>query len=159
MRLASRLIVLTLLCAAGCGTTATATYLSDEPVSGPPRSARSVRLFASGPPARPHEDVALIHVDQTRGLNEQGTDIMIERLKKVGGEMGCDGVVLMGLRDRTGWRDSDSLLYLLDPDMTTLDATCIVFTDAPRVRPAAVERGTSYGVAAVGQNADLEQPR
>jgi hypothetical protein len=159
MRLLSSLIVLTLLCAAGCGTTATATYLTDEPMSAPPRAARSVRIFASGPPARPHEDIALIHVDQTRGLNEQGTEVMLDRLKQQAGEMGCDGVVLQGFRDRTGWRGSDSFLALLDPDATTLDATCIVFTEPPRGRPAAVDRGRDYGVAATNQKLDFEQPR
>lgn len=72
-------------------------------------------------------DVAILQVTQTHGLNEQGLDLMIDRLRTRAAQLGCDAVVVGGIRERDGF-PADSAYYLLDPGATTLHGTCIVFT-------------------------------
>jgi len=93
--------------------------------------ASSVRLYTSGPPEQPHADVAILQVEQAHGLNEQGLDIMLDRLRTRAAQIGCDGVVVGGIRERDGF-PAGTTFYLLDPGATTLHGTCIVFTGKPR---------------------------
>jgi hypothetical protein len=123
-----RMVALAAWVASGCGTSVTETYVNGPPGTAIPRSPRSVRIFTSGPPSRPHMDVALLEVEQTHGLNEQGTALMIDRLRERAAQMGCDAVVVGGIRERDGFPPGSGF-YLLDPGATTLHATCIVFTD------------------------------
>lgn len=71
-RLALVPALLVLACSA-CGTSVSETYLNDPPATMVPRAHRSVRIYASGPPTRPHMDVAILQVEQAHGLNEQGS--------------------------------------------------------------------------------------
>jgi hypothetical protein len=81
-----------------------------------------VQVFASTPPAEPHVGVALLEVEQQEGLNRQGTDYMIQRLREKAAELGCDAVYLENASEHEG---EDSYL---DPDAHRLLAACIVFT-------------------------------
>jgi len=113
----------------------TETYINGPPPTMSPRGRHSVLVYASGPPSRPHMDVAILQVSQTHGLNEQGLDLMIDRLRTRAAQLGCDGVVVGGIRERDGIPPG-SAYYLLDPGATTLHGTCIVFTGkAPAVTP------------------------
>jgi hypothetical protein len=127
LRLASAIVALLL---SACGTSVSETYVNDPPATMVPRSHRSVRIYASGPPARPHMDVAILEVVQDHGLNEQGLDIMLDHLRARAAQMGCDGVVVGGIRERDGVPPGNAF-YLLDPGATTLHGTCIVFTSKP----------------------------
>jgi hypothetical protein len=109
-----------------CGTFTETTFLNAPPRPLPPRPAESVQVFSAGPPSIPHVDVALIEARQTRSLNEQGTDLMIQRLREQAGAIGCDAIVLGGLADHQGSRDS-----WVDPGATIRQATCIVYADEP----------------------------
>lgn len=81
-------------------------------------------------------EVAIFEVTQTHGLNEQGLDIMIDRLRTRAAKLGCDAVVIGGIRERDGF-PAGSAYYLLDPGATTLHGTCIVFTG--KASPARAE--------------------
>jgi hypothetical protein len=145
-----------LLFAAGCGTSVTATALNGGPDL-VPRPTRRVQVFASGPPHRPYRDVALLEVEQTHSLNEQGTALMIERLRERAAQLGCDGVVFGGFTERDGAQPGSGW-DLIDPGATTLRATCIVFRDAPMVRTAAsVSRPATLD--GNPQRSDWEEPR
>lgn len=111
-----------------CGTFVTETYVNDPPLGSTPRTPQSVQIFTSSPPSRLHVDVALLEVVQTHGLNEQGRAIMIHRLRTRAANMGCDAVVLGGIREHNG-ASRGSGFDLLDPGSTTMHATCIMFTD------------------------------
>jgi len=145
-----------LLCASGCGTFVTTTLINDGYGAGEPRQPRSIAIFSSGPPATPHVDVALLEAEQTHGLNDQGTDVMLERLREQAGKLGCDGIVLGSFSSRgsdlagTGWEP-------FDPGSTTLHATCIVYRERTRARPAP-PRGPVDPIAE-HQLADFEEPR
>jgi hypothetical protein len=149
-------LTLFVLLAAGCGTSVTATSLNGRSWDASPRSARSVRVYASGAPLRAHDDVALLEAEQTHSLNEQGTNVMLRQLRQRAGQLGCDGIVLLGFTERDG-APPGSGYYFLDPGATTLRATCIVFRDEP-YRPA---RPTARLVApaAPQQRFDGEEPR
>jgi hypothetical protein len=121
-----------LLAVSACGTQVSETYLNQPPAKMAPRGPGSVLLYASGPPTRPHMDVAILQVEQSRGLNDQGLDLMLDRLRVRAAQLGCDGVVVGGIRERSGAAPGTAY-HLLDPGATTLHGTCIVFTGA---RPA-----------------------
>jgi hypothetical protein len=93
-------------------------------------------VLASAPPSEPHVDVALLQVEQAEGLNRQGTDYMIQRLREKAGELGCDAIYIKSASEHSG--DDDSLLPLLDPDTHSLLAACIVYTP-----PASAESAES----------------
>jgi|GEM_PF-3698277 len=114
-----------------CGTSVTETYINGPPGTLAPRDRHSVRLYTSGPPEEPHADVAILQVEQAHGLNEQGLDIMLDRLRTRAAQIGCDGVVVGGIRERDGF-PAGTTFYLLDPGATTLHGTCIVFRGEPR---------------------------
>jgi hypothetical protein len=143
----------------GCGTFVTVTPLNG---SLPPRSEYRVPVdvFASGPPARPHHDVALLEVEQTHGLNEQGTDVMLHHLRSRAETLGCDGIVLGGFREHGGGPDGTAW-KLIDPSTTTLHATCIVYREEEvgtfaRVRASDPD---DEGQVANSQRIDQEDPR
>jgi len=123
----------------GCGT-----YVDFTPLNQPPhaliaRSPASVQVFASGPPARPHVDVAVIEAVQTHSLNEQGTGLMIERMRQQAAALGCDAIVLGGTTDHQGAQPGSGW-DLLDPGSTKRQATCVVFDDPPAPRRMKKER-------------------
>jgi hypothetical protein len=125
--------VLAMLIVPACGTSVTETYIDGPPGTLAPRERHSVRIYASGPPAQPHTDVAILQVEQSHGLNEQGLDIMLDRLRTRAAQLGCDGVVVGGMRERDGF-PAGTAFYLLDPGATTLHGTCIVFKGQPVAR-------------------------
>ena len=152
----STAIALLLLGAFGCGT-----HVSSTPINGsgtrPPRTARSVAIYASGAPDRPYRELAVMRVEQDRGLNERGMNLMLDRLRDHAGEMGCDGVVLGGVSERDGaaWH----VFWPLDPGATTMTATCIVFRDQRRAPRVADASGMDRSPPAAGQRWDGEEPR
>ena len=107
----------------GCGTFVTETLINPPPRPLTPRGYESVQVFSSTPPKRPYVDVALMEVEQTHDLNVRGTDLMIQRLRERAGTIGCDAVVIGGMRER----GSDTKVF--DSGSTTLHATCIVYDD------------------------------
>ena len=107
----------------GCGTFANSTVINDSPRPMYARPPRSVAVFSSGPPTRPHVDVAVITVEQTHDLNEQGMDIIIASMREKAAQMGCDAVVL-GSRSE---RDAASTLF--NSGATTQLGTCIVYDE------------------------------
>lgn len=106
----------------GCGTFVTATPINPAPRPLVPRAPESVQVLASGSPLEPHVDVALLEVEQSEGLNRQGLDYMIQRLREKAAELGCDAVYVKNKSAREG---DDAWL---DPDTTQLLASCVVFT-------------------------------
>jgi hypothetical protein len=146
----------------GCGTFVTVTPLDPRPTmtAGPPSL---VDVYSSGPPTRAHHDVALLEVEQTHGLNEQGTPLMIRRLREQAAAMGCDGIVLGGFRERDG-APTGSSWALVDPGSTTLHATCIVYRDEEvgSFTPpsgAAARAAPGEPTFATRQRIDREEPR
>jgi hypothetical protein len=120
---------LAVLILAGCGTSVTMTRLQPIHVSTklPPSS---VEVFASGPPRRPYDDVALLQA--TTG--DDDTPEMIRHLQERAAEAGCDAIVLGGFTDHQGGEHA-SIWRLIDPASTTLTAACIVYRDEEVVLP------------------------
>jgi len=59
------------------------------------RAPRDVTIFATGAPARPFVEVALIQSRKEWGTTEQAEGIF-ERMRVAAARMGCDGLVLLG---------------------------------------------------------------
>jgi hypothetical protein len=114
--------------AMGCGTFVTDTRINPSPRPLRARAPATVEVYASSPPVRPHVDIALLEVQQTRGLNPQGTALMIENLRERAGALGCDALFLGGMSDHQG-ADPGSGFDLIDPGATIRQATCIVYSD------------------------------
>jgi len=131
-------------CTAGCGTYATETWIAEPPVraSGLERRGR-VDVYGSAPPARPYHEVAFIEVQQTHGLNERGTGVMIDRMRTKAAAMGCDAVFL-----KSTWEHATALPFsassILDPGITYFQGICLVYDVSEQV-------GSFRGSAADGE--------
>jgi hypothetical protein len=112
--------------ALGCGTVVYATPINSAPRPLVPRAPQSVEILVSGPPSEPYVDVALLEVRQDEGLNRQGTDYMIQRLREKAGELGCDAVFIKNRGEHVG-TDPDVPFAFGDPDAQTMLASCIVY--------------------------------
>lgn len=88
------------------------------------RRAEAVELYSSQSPIRQHVDVALLEVTQTEDFNEQGTDLMIRKMRETAGEMGCDAIVIGGRSERGPGKFSSA--------SHSMQATCVVYTAPPR---------------------------
>jgi hypothetical protein len=147
---------------AGCGTFVDFTPLNESPRPLSPRALGSVEVFSSGAPTRPHVDVALVEAVQTHSLNEQGTGLMVQRMREQAAAMGCDAIVLGGATDHQG-APPGSGWDLLDPGATKRQATCIVYEDSTSVHPfrTAPQRvaATPAREDVVRQHEDQEAPR
>jgi hypothetical protein len=92
----------------------------------------SVELFTSGPPARPHVDVALLEAEATSGLSTDRTPEMLGELRARGAQMGCDAIVLGGMSSRDpNLGDAETWLVKHPRDRKGVFATCIVYTAPP----------------------------
>ena len=162
MRATLLLVVLSGALVGGCGTFVDFTPINDPPHPLRARSAASVEVLSSGAPARPHVDVALVEVEQTHSLNEQGTGLMIQRMREQAAAIGCDAIVLNGVTDHQGAQPGSGW-DLVDPGATKREATCVVYDDP---EPVHEFRRTQPTVAAAPpraggapQRLDLEEPR
>jgi hypothetical protein len=144
----------------GCGTFVDFTPINTPPHALQPRSNESVEVLAS-PPARPHVDVALVEVEQTHSLNEQGTGLMIQRMREQAAAIGCDAIVLRGVTDHQG-AEPGSGWDLLDPGSTKREATCIVYSDEEPVGSFRAATPTTSArparQTAALQRVDMEEP-
>jgi hypothetical protein len=157
MRTDISLLVSGALLVAGCGTFVEFTPINSPPHLLSPRSPESVEMLSSGSPARPHVDVALLEVEQTHSFNEEGTGLMIRRLREQAAAMGCDAVVLGGVTDHQGAQPGSGW-DLLDPGSTKRQATCVVYDDPEPVRSLEPARAPIAGAEVVQQRRDNENP-
>lgn len=108
-----RWIVLATL--AACGTTITETRLNPTPSNARRHAAQEVEMLASGPPARPHVDVAILIVSR----QADPLDEALAELRATAGAMGCDALVVA---------PTGHVAAGMSPGQ--LSATCVVYTDA-----------------------------
>jgi len=106
------------------------------------RPARSVEIFASSPPTRPHVDVALLRAD---GGSIGDTQAMVQSLTERAAELGCDALFFSGAGERPG---APGDLYLFDPGSHQLYGTCVVYLSdaAPSPGSTASPTPTNNGV-------------
>jgi hypothetical protein len=87
-----------------------------------PRSAAAVELFTSGPPQRPHADIALL--EATPSPRENDVPSLLARMRETAAQMGCDAVVVANVQTQVFEHGGG--------DRTTVTGTCIVY-EAPAV--------------------------
>jgi hypothetical protein len=116
---------------AACGTTIRATPINPEPHPLPPRSPESVEVFASGPPVRPHVDVSFLEAANASVYSTDQTPQFIAKLRVEAAAMGCDGIVIGGVTNRTVGSDGFSER---PGNIRGVVATCIAYTDVERVQ-------------------------
>lgn len=91
-----------------------------------PRPPVSIELFSSGPPSRPHVDVAYLEAEQETNLSFDDTEQFFTLLRDRAASMGCDGVVIGGVT-----HSADVLASVaanIHASRKGLTATCIVYT-------------------------------
>jgi hypothetical protein len=116
---ASLLAIFTL---AACGTAITQTGINAPPHAMTSRSPASVEIFSSGPPTRPHVDVAVLEGQQQSEWSLDNQSDIIRQLRARAAEMGCDGLVITGPDNgAAGNRDYTTTLH-------GFLATCIAYT-------------------------------
>jgi len=110
-------------CASGCVLSSVeTTRLNAAPRPLVARPARSVEIYSSSPPTRPHVDVALLRADQANFGTD--TPAMLQSLAERAGELGCDALFVSGASERAASRGD---LSLFDPGSHNLFATCIAY--------------------------------
>ncbi len=100
---------------AGCAATLTSTQVNQPPAPMFRRSPESVELFTSGPPLRPHTDVAVLEAQS--GLTERSTGDLIGLLREKAGAQGCDGLVVTAVETHISRYE----------ERKTVTGTCIVY--------------------------------
>ena len=88
------------------------------------RPIESVELFTSGPPVRPHTDVAVLEAEP--GLSERSTGDLIGRMREKAAAQGCDGLVVTGVDTQVSHREGER---------KTVTGTCIVYAPTPIENP------------------------
>jgi len=119
---------LALLIAAGCGTSISSTVINPSPRPLTPRRPESVQIFSSGPPPRPHVDVAYLEAEQQTDLSLDGTADFIAKLRRHAAALGCDGVVIGG---NTNHATGSIIDYHVPVSLRGMTATCIVYVPEP----------------------------
>ena len=119
-----RLLLLASFLFAGCGAQISSTQVNQPPAPMFRRPVESVELFTSGPPTRPHTDVALLEAEP--GFTERSTGELIERLREKAAAQGCDGLVVTGV---------DTQLIHGAGDRKTVTGTCIVYAPTAVANP------------------------
>jgi hypothetical protein len=118
----------------GCGTSVTVTPLTYGMGGRVPKRPSQVEIFATVPPEREYVEVALLKADQNNGWNEQGTELMLLRLREAAAELGCDAIVLTGQGERAPAPYVEGPLPPLDYGSHLLYGTCIAFVPVPAAR-------------------------
>jgi hypothetical protein len=106
---------------AGCAASITATPINQPPQRMVRHTVDQVDVYTSGPPARPHTDVALLEAEP--GFVERSTAELIALLRENAAANGCDGLVVTGV---------DTQTFRGGREKKTITGTCIVYS-APAV--------------------------
>jgi hypothetical protein len=92
-----------------------------------PRAPETVAIFTTGRPPRPYHEVRLFKVGESGYYDALSDGDLLHWLRRLGGRVGCDGVVVVGA---TGEIAADA--EGADPrTLNQLRATCIVYDDGP----------------------------
>jgi hypothetical protein len=126
-----RLVPLLVALACGCTPWVNTIPLNRVQRQMEPRSMSSVDVYSSGPPARPHLDVAFLEANWPDD-SPFNTERMVNMLRGKAAEMGCDGVVIGSMNTR-----SADYQIPFDFGDRTLHGTCIVYQDPPAAHAAA----------------------
>jgi hypothetical protein len=119
--------------AAGCISSVETTHLNTPPHPMLARPARSVEIYSSSPPTRPHVDVALLRADRANYSTD--TPRMVQSLAERAGQLGCDALFISGAAHRPS---SSKDLYFLDPGSNILFGTCIAYLPQAQAGHAAI---------------------
>ena len=112
-------------------TSTTYTELNAPPRPVQARTPDQVEIFSSGPPERPHVDVGLITAQE--GLGEETPASLIDLLRRVAAERGCDAVVLAPPGSKTDQTD-----FVGVRSYQVYSGTCLVYgIAAPRTAATA----------------------
>jgi hypothetical protein len=88
----------------GCVTSSVeTTRLNAAPGPLVPRSVRSVEIYASSPPTRPHVDVALLRASNPSHTTD--TARLVQSLAERAGQLGCDALFITGASTRYSRHD------------------------------------------------------
>jgi len=117
----------------GCGTSVAITPTNTPQAPLRPRTAERVEVFATGIPARPYQEVAMIEARQSSQYSTHDQSAVIAELRKAAGQHGCDAIIVNGSADQVGGGANDTAVSTLKG----YRATCIVWTGgAPAATPA-----------------------
>jgi len=113
--------------ACGCGTAITYTPLPGSHGRFRSRPTRSVDVYSSGPPNRPHRDVGLLEAEQESDFSMDGTKSMLRKLRAKAARVGCDAICLNNFGSKT----TPSLAVDVNhvSSVKTITATCIRYVD------------------------------
>jgi hypothetical protein len=121
--------------AAGCGTAIEYTELNTPPGPMQPRDPGSVEVFTTSRPARPFTEVGLIESQQESGLSTDGMAEIIQQMRIVAGERGCDALIISGANDAVVGHANNDHGHV--QTLKGYRGACVVYTgEAPPMAPS-----------------------
>lgn len=90
-------------------------------------------MFAGTTPSRPHVGIGIIEIQEQSGSYEPKNHRLLEELKRVAGEQGCDAVGISGFGNKGV--GPDVLINDFATDRQALAGVCLVYTDDRSVAP------------------------
>jgi hypothetical protein len=117
--------IFSLLLLAACGSTIHATEINPPPGPLAARPAATVEVFTSGPPARPHMDLAYFEAQQDSEFSTDDTRDFIVKMREAAARRGCDGLVIGAITHEVHGAIFDARQPTSQKGLT---ATCIVYT-------------------------------
>ena len=116
------------------------TYLDYVPTNRPPhrlwaRAPENVEVFLARMPERPFVETGILETQQVSLYSTEGLPEMVQRMRVLAGQIGCEGLVI------TGSNDAVTSLGRTVDTLKGYRASCIAFTDvegepAPAAMPA-----------------------
>jgi hypothetical protein len=119
-------LALTVLVA--CGTTTRFTALNPSPHPLQARPAATVQVFSTALPSAPYTEFGLIQGSQSSEFSDADMPAIIAAMRGKAGALGCDGLILNGVANRsTTMVSGPKLDHRSEKTLEGYWATCIVF--------------------------------
>ncbi|WP_437636496.1 hypothetical protein [Sorangium sp. So ce854] len=139
--------------AAGCGVSASYVPTARSPHAMQPRPAQDVEVFLSRPD-RPFQEVGMVEVQQDVA-NHAGPNALVNELRRVAGQSGCDGLLISGPNDAVFGMGSahHGGGSFHARTLKGYRGTCLVFTDTTPREPPRGGGGFVFGADAAASEA------
>lgn len=122
----------------GCGASTKFAPLNPAPRPLSERPAELVQVYTTALPSQAYVELGVIQGSQSSDLSDADMPEILAAMRKRAGKVGCDGLILNGVANRTVNPTSASNFEGGTKSLEGYWGTCIVFVDAPvAAQPAA----------------------
>lgn len=121
----------------GCGASTKFAPLNPSPRPLSEKPAELVQVYTTALPSQTYVELGVIQGSQSSDLSDADMPEILAAMRKRAGKIGCDGLILNGVANRTISPTSPSNFEGGTKSLEGYWGTCIVFVDAPVAAPPA----------------------